>query len=468
MKVRTRMAPSPTGEYHVGHIRTLLYNYAFARKNEGKFILRIEDTDQVRLVDGAVERIMEVIRDYGFSWEEGPDIGGPYAPYTQSERLDIYKKYAEELVSRGYAYRCFCSAERLAQMREEQKKRGLPSTKYDRHCLHLSPQEIEEKLKNGESYVIRQKMPDNETIVFKDVVYGEISYNSQDLDDQVLLKSDGFPTYQLGVVVDDHLMEITHVMRGNDWLPSTPKHMLLYKAFGWEPPVHIHLPNLKELGSTKKLSKRFGPVSAREFLEEGYLPEAIINFLMLLGWNSGTKQEIYSLDEFIAVFDPEKITKVDLVSFDRAKLDWMNGQYIQKMDLGELSEKLLPFAPKTAKLEELKEIVPLINTRMKKLSDFSELCGFLFQSPDGGEDLSDDDKKHISKAQEALSNLETWDLDAINTSLMKAVDENSFKTSKFFMSLRLAITGHKITPPLNESLVILGKEETLARLKRST
>jgi glutamyl-tRNA synthetase len=316
-KVRTRMAPSPTGEYHIGHIRTLLYNWAFAKKNNGKFIVRIEDTDRERYVEGAVERILNVISDYGFDWDEGPKVEGECGPYIQSERLDIYKSYAQTLLDKGFAYYCFCSEERLTKMRDEQKSRGVVSTKYDGLCLKLGKEEVGKKLKDNMSHVIRMKVPRNKAVNFKDLILGDLSFPTNDIDDQVLIKSDGFPTYHFAVVVDDHLMKITHVMRGNDWVPSTPKHVLLYQAFGWELPYFAHIPNIKELGAGKKLSKRYGAVSAREFLDDGYLPEALLNFLMFLGWNPGTNKEFYSLEEFIKDFSIDKIHKTDLVSFDK-------------------------------------------------------------------------------------------------------------------------------------------------------
>src|SRR3990172_924239 len=305
-RVRTRMAPSPTGEYHIGHIRTLLYNYAFAKKEKGDFILRIEDTDRERYVEGASERILDVIESYGLGWDEGPRVGGPHEPYFQSQIL----------LDRGAAYYCFCTQERLEKMREEQKAQGVVSTKYDRLCLKLDESEIGRNLKEKLPHVIRMKVPDNKEVAFNDLVDGDISFPSYDIDDQVLIKSDGFPTYHFAVVVDDHLMEISHVMRGNDWISSTPKHVLLYQAFGWGMPYFAHIPNLKEMGAGRKLSKRFGAVAAQEFLNEGYLPEAVLNFLMFLGWNPGTEKEFYNLEEFIIDFSIDKIHKTDLVAFD--------------------------------------------------------------------------------------------------------------------------------------------------------
>lgn len=463
--IRTRMAPSPTGEYHIGHIRTLLYNYALAKKHGGKFILRIEDTDRERYVAGATERILEVIRDYGFSWDEGPQVGGEYAPYVQSERLEIYQKYANELIEKESAYRCFCTSERLSQMREEQKKKGVPSTKYDRHCLGLSVAQVEEKIRAGTPSVVRLKVPENKKIVFNDEVYGKVSFDSSEIDDQILMKSDGFPTYHFAVVVDDHLMKITHVMRGNDWISSTPKHVLLYEAFGWDQPTYIHLPNLKEIGSNKKLSKRFGPVSAREFLDNGYLPEALVNFIMLLGWNPGNDQEIFDLGQFVKEFDTKKIHKTDLVAFDRNKLEWMNGQYIQSMDSKKLAQRIFEFLDKKYELSQIEKITPLVNTRIKRLGEFEDIAGFFFNDPEYNTSLFGENyKEHLQAAASALEKLSEWTKENIDTALMDQVKSNDFHTGKFFMDLRIALSGKKVTPPMSESLVVLGKEKTISRL----
>ena len=325
MEVRTRIAPSPTGELHIGHLRTLLYDYAYAKKNNGKFIVRVEDTDRTRFVEGSMDRTLDVIIDYGIMWDEGPRIGGPHEPYEQSKRLGIYKKHAEELVAKGHGYYCFCTPERLEKMREEQRASGAPKTVYDRHCRNLPPEEVEKNLANKVRHVVRLKVPADETVVLNDLVHGEVVFDTNEIDDAVLLKSDGYPTYHLAAMVDDHLMEITHVLRGIDWMPSSPVHMLIYKSFGWELPVFVHLPNLKEMGSNQKLSKRFGAVAAVDFLQDGFLAEAVLNFLMFLGWNPGTEKEIYSLEEFTNDFSLEKLQKTDLVAFDREKLTWYNG-----------------------------------------------------------------------------------------------------------------------------------------------
>lgn len=465
-KIRVRMAPSPTGEYHIGHIRTVLYNYAFAKKLGGKFIIRIEDTDRTRYVEGAVERILQVIKDYNLGWDEGPDKEGPFGPYTQSERLSIYKQYSEELIKKGNAYYCFCTEDRLTTMREEQKARGVASTKYDRHCLHLSQEEVQKNLDNNVPHVIRLQIPDDRVITFTDVVFGKISVHSKELDDQILIKSDGFPTYHFAVVVDDHLMEITHVMRGNDWLPSTPKHVLLYEAFGWEMPVHIHLPNLKELGGTKKLSKRFGAVFAREFLDEGYLPEALLNFLMFLGWNPGGEKEIFSLEEFIEAFDIEKIHKTDLVAFDRAKLTWINGQYMRDLPLETITKYLTKWKPDGVSEDKFVSIVKLSRERIKKLSDFDSFTQFFYTKPSINKELATlKHSEHLSAAKDAINDLQSFTNESVTESLMSVIAKNNFKTGEFFMDLRVAVAGSKISPPINESMVILGKDESLSRIE---
>lgn len=458
--VRTRMAPSPTGEYHIGHIRTALYNIAFAKQHKGKFILRIEDTDRTRYVEGATDRILDVLEDYGLSWDEGPRKGGDFGPYTQSERLAIYKKYALELVEKKAAYYCFCTPERLSQMREEQRAKKLATTKYDKHCLSLSPEEIEKNLTDNLPHVIRLNVPANKIVGFTDVVFGEVKVNTNDIDDQVLLKSDGFPTYHLGVVIDDYLMKITHVMRGNDWIPSTPKHVLLYEAFGWEHPTYIHLPNLKELGASQKLSKRYGPVSAREFLDEGYLPEALLNFLMLLGWNPGTEQEIYTFDEFVKDFDLKKIHKTDLVSFDRQKLTWMNQQYIQMKSDEELKELIINFYPKAKDLsgETFNALIPLVKTRMKTLKEFEQLTKVFFAEKGS---IENEEEKDIAKSlAHAFSSLSEWNHDMIFAEMRKIMEEKSIRMPVLYK----IITGEERGLPLPQVLEILGKDRTRALL----
>jgi len=468
--IKTRMAPSPTGEYHIGHIRTVLYNYAFAKKNNGKFVIRIEDTDRERFVEGASDRILQVIKDYGFSWDEGPSF--------QSQRLEIYKKHALELIEKGNAYYCFCSEERLTKLREDQKAKGMSSTKYDKKCLLLSKDEVKSNLNEGLKYVIRLNVKPNEVIKWKDEVFGEIEINSNDLDDQVLLKSDGFPTYHLAVVVDDHLMEITHVIRGNDWIPSTPKHVLLYKYFGWELPVYIHLPNLKEAGENKKLSKRFGAVFATEFLEQGYLPEAVTNFLMFLGWNPGTEKEIYSMEEFINDFIVSKIHKTDLVVFDRDKLSWFNGYYIRNMPTIDLLKALREWSNKYSVdlgVEELGEkyvlkTLELVKERMKTLGEFIPLTSYFFRKPTVLADLlkkhaQGEEVKILESYTKLFESLKVWEKVELENKSHEILERSGFKPKQAFMTLRVAVSGTEATPPLFDTLEVLGKEEVLQRLK---
>jgi glutamyl-tRNA synthetase len=472
------MAPSPTGEYHIGHIRTVLYNYAFAKKNKGKFIIRIEDTDKERFVEGATDRILDVIQDYGLSWDEGPRVGGKFGPYIQSERLDLYRKYADELVKKKAAYHCFCPPERLEELREKQRKQGLPVTKYDKKCLKISESKVKERLEAGDKSVIRLDVPKNKEISFADAVYGEVVVNSDALDDQILLKSDGFPLYHLAVVVDDHLMDVTHVMRGNDWLPSTPKHLLIYEAFGWELPTYAHLPNLKELGGDKKLSKRFGPVNALQFLEEGYLPEAVLNFLMLLGWNPGTEKEIYTLEEFIEEFSLERIHKTDLVAFDRDKFLWCNGEYIRGMSVDILHARTKEWAKKygvSLPGEFLgkggRVVLGLVQDRLKKLGELPELISYFYEEPEV-------DPKMLAKFVEERSRVgdilrsfrevfeaqEDWRAQSLDEISHKLLKEKKYEPKEAFMTLRVAVSGALGTPPIDEVLVVLGKKTVLRRV----
>ena len=379
MTVRTRMAPSPTGELHVGGMATLLKNYAWAKKHGGQFVLRIEDTDKEREVKGAIDKILRVIGDYGLAWDEGPEKGGPYGPYIQSERLDLYRKHAEALVKAGKAYHCFCSKERLEKLREEQRTAHQPP-KYDKHCRHLSVDEVARKLAAGEVSVIRLKVPANTQVVFQDLLRGEIRIASSEIDDQVLLKSDGYPTYHLGVVVDDHLMKITDVIRGEEWISSAPKHVLLYDAFGWEKPVFAHLPIFLNPDGKGKMSKRKGVVSARSFLDRGYLPEAMLNFLMILGWAKKDQQEVMSLDEYIQEFDPKAVS-LKSAAFDLKKLNWLNGVYIRQLPLPALKKRLQPFLPADFPVDKLDAILPLVVERLVTLAEIEALTSFFYRLP---------------------------------------------------------------------------------------
>lgn len=464
------MAPSPTGEVHVGSLSIILKNYAFAKKNGGQFILRIEDTDKVREVPGAAARLMDVIHAYGLDWDEGPDKGGPHGPYTQSEKLPAYKVRAEELVAKGQAYYCFCSKEKIEAAREAARASKVPP-KYDRHCRSLSQAEVEAQLQSGADYVIRLKVPDHREIVFQDLIRGEISINSDIIDDQVLLKSDGFPTYHLAVVVDDHDMEITHIMRGDEWLSSTPKHILLYEAFGWQPPVFAHIPVYLNPDGQGKMSKRKGDVSAESYLNKGYLPEALLNFFMILGWTPKDQRDIVTLEEYVKEFDPSDLSKKS-VAFDVIKLNWLNGIYIRKMyeeHPADLVERLQKFLPSDFPADKLTQILPLVFERLEKLSDIEELTSFFYR------EFALDRELLLKKATSELvvGQLEElkaalasgpWSVEFLETTLRELQAQANYQKSQYFMMIRVAVTGKKATPPLFETMEVLGRERVLARL----
>jgi glutamyl-tRNA synthetase len=462
------MAPSPTGDMHVGSMAVLLKNYAFAKKHHGQFILRIEDTDQEREVPGATQRILDVIKAYGLDWDEGPDIGGPHGPYIQSERLQIYQEKAEELVKKGAAYYCFCSKERLEANREAQRAAKIPP-KYDRYCRSLTADEIETKLKANEPHVIRLKVPDNQPVVFNDLIRGRIEINSDVVDDQVLLKSDGFPTYHLGVVVDDHMMEISHIMRGEEWISSTPKHVLLYQAFGWDQPIYAHIPVFLNPDGKGKMSKRKGTVSAQSFLDAGYLPEALLNFFMILGWTPADQREMITLSEYIQEFDPQDVSPKSVV-FDLQKLDWINGVYIRQLSPIDLKNKIQPFLPSDFPVAKIDQILPLISERLVKLSDIEELTSFFYRP------INIDQELLIKKADAALvttqlqevinliNSLQSFEVADMETAIRQLQEKNDWKKSQFFMMIRVAVTGKVATPPLFETMAVIGKAEILSRL----
>ncbi len=468
--VRTRMAPSPTGEYHVGHIATLLKNYAFAKKHHGSFILRIEDTDQERKVDGAVERIMGVIKSYGLSWDEGPDCGGPHGPYVQSERLAIYKQYVQQLLDEGKAYHCFCSKERLEAMREAQMN-AKEQPRYDGHCRSLSAEQVNDLLSNGAEAVVRLKVPKAEVISFTDLIRGPIEIASDQVDDQVLLKSDGFPTYHLAVVVDDHLMEITHVLRGEEWISSTPKHILLYRSFGWQPPYYAHIPVFLNPDGKGKMSKRKGSVAAISFVEAGYLPEALLNFFMILGWTPHDQREILTLDEYIAEFDPSQISPKSVV-FDLDKLKWINGQYIRALTMPVLIEKLKPFLPADFPHEKAADLIPLISERLVTLKDVEELTSFFYRPIQHDKALllakstPGEVNNQLMQVHAVLSASE-WTKEILERDIRKLQETQEWKKSQFFMLIRVAITGKSATPPLFDTLLQIGKTQCLERLNEA-
>jgi len=466
--VRTRIAPSPTGDYHIGHLRTCLYDYALAKKNKGQFIIRIEDTDQKRHVKGAEERIFQVIKDYGLNWDEGPDIGGSYGPYIQTKRLEIYQKYIKELLDKGLAYYCFCSEERLDKMRQTQKlNKQIP--RYDQHCLSLSKEEIQKNLENKIPYTIRMMIPKNEIIIFEDTIRGKIKFNTNEVDDQVLVKSNGIPTYHFAVVVDDHLMNITHVFRGEEWITSTPKQILLYRYFNWKLPVFTHLTVLLNPDGKGKLSKRHGATSAKSFLEDGYLPEAMLNFLMLLGWNPGNNQEFFTLDQFVQSFSIDHLHKKSPI-FDRKKLDYFDGYYLRQKSDEQLFSLFKKFLAQASD-DQIKILIPVLKERITKLSDLQVQTKFLFEDLDYDKELllkkGTDIKlavEILNKTKDTLSNLKKFDFVNLQSVLIDLIKSNDWNTGEFFMVFRVAICASVFTPPVVECLPALGKEKTLRKI----
>lgn len=475
MEVRTRFAPSPTGYMHIGNLRTALYEYLIAKSQGGKFILRIEDTDQERQVEGAVDVIYNTMRMTGLKHDEGPDIGGDYGPYVQSERMGMYMDYAKELVEKGEAYYCFCTKERLESLKESNAE-GAAFAKYDRHCLGLSKEEVQAKLDAGVPFVIRQKMPDSGTTTFSDVVYGDITVENTELDDQILMKADGFPTYNFANVVDDHLMHITHVVRGSEYLSSTPKYNLLYKAFGWEPPVYVHLPAVMR-DAHHKLSKRHGDKSFEDLVREGYVVEAIVNYIALLGWSPSGTQEIFSLKELEENFDMAGLSKSPAI-FDIKKLTWMNSEYLKAMDFDKfyaLAEPKLKEALGDTDLD-LKKIAALLQKRLETLNDIPGLVEFFKTLPEYGTELythkkmKTNDEIALSSLEAALpvlENLEDWNTTSIHDALMALVGELGIKNGQFLWPVRTALSGEPTSPGGAMELAdILGKEESLRRIRK--
>ena len=460
-EVRVRIAPSPTGEdLHIGNVYTALLNYIFAKKNKGKFIVRIEDTDRTRLVPGAEQRILQSLKWFGLDSDEDPDKGGPYAPYRQSQRLDLYRQYAEKLVETGHAYYCFCTPDRLEEMRKKQQEKKEP-TIYDGLCKKIPKNEALARSKK-EKYVIRLNVPDVGTTEFTDLVRGKISFENRLLDDQVLLKSDGYPTYHLGVVVDDYLMKISHVIRAEEWISSTPKHVLIYQYLGWPLPVFAHGPILRN-PDRSKLSKRKNPVWASWYRKQGYLPEAILNFLALMGWSMPDGREIFSLTEMAENFRLEEVKPAG-PTFNLEKLDWLNGEYMRKMSKAALQTKIVEFIGDKYSSDLVGKTIPLVQERIKKLSDYLPLAGFFFTRPKDYEIDLTENRSLLSSIHQKLSAVNDWKADLIGKSMQDLAIELKIPNSKFFMILRVAVTGKKISPPLNESMEILGKEEALSRL----
>ena len=473
--VRTRFAPSPTGYMHVGNLRTALYAYLTAKSMGGKMILRIEDTDQERQVEGAVDIIYNTMRDTGLLWDEGPDIGGPVGPYVQSERIGIYKEYALKLVELGAAYYCFCDKERLEEVRELQKASGI-APQYDRHCRNLTPEEVQAKLDAGEPYVIRQKVPLEGTTTFDDVVYGSITVENSTLDDQILLKADGFPTYNFANVVDDHLMGITHVIRGSEYLSSAPKYNLLYEAFGWEIPIYMHCPPVMK-DATHKLSKRNGDASYQDLVAQGYLKEAILNYILLLGWSPKGEKEVFSLPEMIEAFDIHGISKSPAI-FDTVKLRFLNGEYIRALTPEQFHDMALPWIRKGVKREDVdtKLIASLLQPRCEVLGDIPEQLDFIDELPDYSTDLyvskkmKTNEETSLEILRQILPVMEAMDDfsdEAVHTAMFDLIAQLGVKNGYLLWPLRIALSGKQFTPGGGvEIAAILGKEESLKRLKK--
>ncbi len=481
MSVRVRYAPSPTGLQHIGGIRTALFNYFFARAQGGKFILRIEDTDQERTTDESLEDLFAALEWLGIDWDEGPRRGGSYGPYIQSERVELHRKYAEQLVADGKAYRCYCTPERLDDLRKEQERTKSKEKGYDRHCRNLSKTERDELEQSGQPSVIRLKVPEEGKTAFDDILMGTITRKNRDINpDPVLLKSDGFPTYHLANVIDDHLMGITHIMRAQEWIPSGPLHILLYEAFGWTPPLYCHLPMVMGKDG-QKLSKRHGSTAVRDFRRDGYLPEALINYVSLLGWSYDDKTEFFTREELENVFSLEKINKAPGV-FDYKKLEWFNGNYIRMKKPEELKELLIPYLiedgavaqPPTAGQDALLDsLMPLVQERLKKLSDISEMTRFLFTDipvPESADLIpkKSDAVKTIELLNTAAALLDAkWDegIDVLEEAFRETSEELGIGLGALLMPVRAAATGSRISPPLFESLRLLGKERTLERIQ---
>ena len=473
--VRTRFAPSPTGFMHVGNLRTALYEYLVAKSQGGTFVLRIEDTDQERKVEGAVDIIYQTMKRAGLIHDEGPDIGGEYGPYVQSERKEMYLPYAKQLIDMGKAYYCFCSKERLDMLRENADE---PGAGYDRHCRYLSKEEVEQKLSEGVPYVIRQKMPLEGVTTFEDAVYGSISVDNSELQDQILIKADGFPTYNFANVIDDHTMNITHVVRGSEYLSSTPKYNLLYEAFGWEIPTYIHLPLImgkNDDGTTSKLSKRHGATSFEELVKKGYLPEAIINYIALLGWAPKDNREIFSLQELTENFSIDGISKSPAV-FDYDKLEWFNGEYIKAMTTEQFAAVCEPYFKQALgelPLDRIK-LASILQQRTTRLTDIPEKIAFFAHQPDYDKELFVNKKSKttlenspslLKAGIEALKGLTEWNHDSIHDCLMNLAVTLGVKNGTAMWPVRIAASGMAVTPGgAVEILDILGREESLKRL----
>ncbi len=482
--VRDRFAPSPTGDVHIGSLRTALYNYLFAKKNSGTFLLRLEDTDRTRLKEGAVDTLLDALYETGVIPDEGLVLAdgeisqkGDKGPYIQSERLPIYQEYIQKLIDSGDAYYCFCTKERLDEVRQKQKENG-ETPRYDGHCRNLSREEAEKRIEAGEPYVVRLKLPEGKDISFDDAVRGHVTINTSDLDDQVLIKADGFPTYHFAVVVDDHLMDVSHVIRGEEWLPSTPKHVYLYDLFGWKQPTYVHLPNILNKDH-KKLSKRQGDVSVADFIKKGYLPEALINYLALLGWSPKDDQEIFSLEELVNAFDLERLNNSGAV-FDPEKLNWFNAHYIKALGNEEMKAQMKPFlsqAEISLTEEELDKLVPIVRERIEYFSQVPEIVEEMRVSdftPEGEEvkeiltaPQTPILRKALIEKFSALDSFEPSDIQGVFKEIQKEHKKDKIRGKMLYMPARIMLTGVMHGPDLGAILSFIGKDEALRRLERA-
>ena len=482
--VRTRIAPSPTGnDIHIGNLYTALINWAWAKKHNGQFIVRIEDTDRTRYVEGSEQQILQSLADYGITNDEGPNVGGEYGPYRQSERLPSYMEAARLLVEKGKAYYSFATKEQLEEFRAKAQektkdikdggnamKEELRKMIRDESVAAYTIEDAEKRIKEMKAtsgseveYTIRLLVPENTDVTFTDLVRGNITINTNQVDDQVLLKSDGFPTYHLAVVVDDVAMKISHIIRAEEWISSTPKHVLLYDAFGYERPVFCHVPILRN-PDRSKLSKRKNPVWSHWYLDQGYLPEAILNYLALMGWSHPEQKEIFDLEEFVRVFDLKDLSPVG-PAFDPKKLEWMNGMYIRSLSVDALVDKLMAFYGSAYDREFVAKTVQLVQERIKTLAEYAGYVAFFMTRPTEYEQDLAEYKDILPKVASVLEGITDWRADVIGDAMLKLAEELGIKNGKYFGMLRVAITGKKISPPLNESMEILGKEECVARVK---
>lgn len=471
-EVRTRFAPSPTGYMHVGNLRTALYTYLIAKSQGGKFILRIEDTDQERYVEGAVDLIYKTLRETGLLWDEGPDIGGPVGPYIQSERRDTYANYAKELIEKGSAYYCFCDKERLDELRKIHEASGVPH-KYDGHCRNLPPEEIQRLLAAGVPHVIRQKIPVEGSTTFHDAIFGDITVENDTLDDNILMKTDGLPTYNFANVVDDHLMGITHVVRGVEYLSSAPKYNLLYKAFGWDIPTYIHCPPVMR-DANHKLSKRHGDPSYEDLIADGYLKDAVLNYVALLGWSPGGEQEIFSLEELVKAFSIDGVSKSPAI-FDVAKLKWINSAYIRAMSLEQFHALALPYIKQAVKRNvDTRLIAEVLQPRCEKLTDIPEKLDFIDELPayDTAMYVSKKMKTNPENALETLHDalpvleaLEDWSREELHAALFGLVERKGVKNGVVLWPVRVAVSGKQFTPGgAVEICALLGRDESIRRI----